>query len=37
MSLLQKLGYVGFRAAALDEWKAYGTRMLGFQLVDGSA
>jgi 2,3-dihydroxybiphenyl 1,2-dioxygenase len=33
---LQALGYVGFHTTALDEWKAYGTRMLGFQLVDGS-
>ena len=34
--MLQSLGYVGFHAPALDEWKAYGARMLGFQLVDGS-
>jgi len=33
---LQALGYVGFHAKALDEWQAYATRMLGFQLVDGS-
>src|SRR5262245_19458724 len=33
---LRALGYVGFHATALDEWKAYGTRTLGFQLVDGS-
>ena len=33
---LQALGYVGFHATALDEWKAYGTRMLGWELVDGS-
>jgi len=34
--MLQALGYVGFHAPALDEWKAYATRMLGFQVVDGS-
>ena len=33
---LQALGYVGFHATALDEWKAYGTRVLGFELVEGS-
>jgi len=33
---VQALGYVGFHATALDEWKAYGTRMLGFQLVEVS-
>ena len=34
---VQALGYVGFHAPALDEWKAYGTCILGFQLVEGSA
>ena len=34
--MLQALGYVGFHAPTLDEWKTYGTRTLGFQLVDGS-
>jgi len=34
--MLQALGYVGFHAPVLDEWKAYATRMLGFQVVDGS-
>ncbi len=34
--MLQALGYVGFHAPALDEWNAYATRMLGFQIVDGS-
>src|SRR4029453_8124532 len=33
---LQSLGYVGFHAPALDEWKAYAARTLGFQVVDGS-
>ena len=33
---IQALGYVGFHASALDEWQAYATRMLGFQLVDQS-
>jgi 2,3-dihydroxybiphenyl 1,2-dioxygenase len=30
----QALGYVGFRAKALDDWRSYGSKMLGFQLVD---
>ena len=30
------LGYVGFRASDLSEWRAYGTRHLGFQVVDRS-
>ena len=30
------LGYVGFRAGDLQEWRAYGTRHLGFQVVDRS-
>jgi 2,3-dihydroxybiphenyl 1,2-dioxygenase len=30
------LGYVGFRASDLAEWRAYGTRHLGFQVVDRS-
>jgi 2,3-dihydroxybiphenyl 1,2-dioxygenase len=30
------LGYVGFRAGDLAEWRAYATRHLGFQLVDRS-
>ena len=33
---VQSLGYVGFHAAALDDWKAYGTRTLGFELAGGS-
>ena len=33
----QALGYVGFRAGDLSEWRAYGTRHLGFQLVDRSS
>ena len=32
----QALGYVGFRTGDLDEWRAYGTRHLGFQVVDRS-
>ena len=28
------LGYVGFRVGDLQEWRAYGTRHLGFQVVD---
>jgi 2,3-dihydroxybiphenyl 1,2-dioxygenase len=34
---LQSLGYVGFRAGDLSEWRAYGTRHLGFQVVDRSS
>jgi 2,3-dihydroxybiphenyl 1,2-dioxygenase len=30
------LGYVGFHAESLDDWRSYGSRMLGFQLVDKS-
>ncbi len=33
---LQALGYVGIRAADLDEWAAYATRFLGMQLVEQS-
>jgi 2,3-dihydroxybiphenyl 1,2-dioxygenase len=33
---LQALGYVGIRAADLDQWATYGTRFLGMQLVDKS-
>lgn len=32
----QALGYVGFHARELDEWRGYGVKMLGFQLVDKS-
>jgi hypothetical protein len=30
----QALGYVGFHTADLDEWRDYGAKMLGFELVD---
>src|ERR1700741_5124846 len=30
------LGYVGFRAADLSDWRDYSTRHLGFQVVDRS-
>jgi 2,3-dihydroxybiphenyl 1,2-dioxygenase len=33
---LEALGYVGIRAADLDEWATYGTRFLGMQLVERS-
>src|SRR5262245_41000768 len=33
----QALGYVGFRSDDLAEWRAYGTRHLGFQVVDRSS
>jgi 2,3-dihydroxybiphenyl 1,2-dioxygenase len=32
----QALGYVGFRATDLGEWRAYGTRHLGLQVIDRS-
>lgn len=35
--LPQALGYVGFHAKDLDDWRGYGSKMLGFQLVDKSA
>jgi 2,3-dihydroxybiphenyl 1,2-dioxygenase len=31
------LGYVGLRAGDLSEWREYGTRHLGFQVVDRSS
>ena len=31
---LQALGYVGVRRQELDDWTAYGTRLLGMQMVD---
>jgi 2,3-dihydroxybiphenyl 1,2-dioxygenase len=31
------LGYVGFRAPDLSDWRDYGTRHLGFQVVDRSS
>jgi 2,3-dihydroxybiphenyl 1,2-dioxygenase len=31
---LQSLGYVGIRGKNLDEWRTYGTRFLGMQIVD---
>jgi 2,3-dihydroxybiphenyl 1,2-dioxygenase len=32
----QALGYVGFHAKELDDWRGYGTKMLGLQVVDRS-
>jgi 2,3-dihydroxybiphenyl 1,2-dioxygenase len=32
----QALGYVGFSAKDMDEWRGYGGKMLGLQLVDKS-
>jgi 2,3-dihydroxybiphenyl 1,2-dioxygenase len=32
----QALGYVGFHTKDLDDWRGYGTGMLGFQLIDKS-
>jgi 2,3-dihydroxybiphenyl 1,2-dioxygenase len=34
---LLTLGYVGLRAKNVDDWAAYGTRLLGMQIVDKSA
>jgi 2,3-dihydroxybiphenyl 1,2-dioxygenase len=34
---INALGYVGLRASDLDEWRSYGTGLLGMQLVDKSA
>ena len=34
---LQSLGYVGIRTSRLDDWKDYGARFLGLELVDNSA
>ncbi|MFL6934240.1 MAG: VOC family protein [Xanthobacteraceae bacterium] len=33
---VQALGYVGIRAKRLDDWAAYGTRLLGLQRIDKS-
>src|SRR5262245_15440299 len=34
---LQSLGYIGLHAANVDDWLAYGTRLLGMQVADKSA
>jgi 2,3-dihydroxybiphenyl 1,2-dioxygenase len=34
---LQSLGYIGLRASNIDDWLAYGTRLLGMQVTDKSA
>jgi 2,3-dihydroxybiphenyl 1,2-dioxygenase len=34
---LQALGYVGFGSAALDDWRQFGTRLVGLQAVERSA
>ncbi|MGZ5872699.1 MAG: VOC family protein [Bradyrhizobium sp.] len=33
---LQALGYVGFGSAALDDWRQFGTKLVGLQLVERS-
>ncbi|MFL6802412.1 MAG: VOC family protein [Xanthobacteraceae bacterium] len=33
---VQALGYVGIRAKGLDDWAAYGSRLLGLQRIDKS-
>jgi hypothetical protein len=33
---VQSLGYVGLRAKDIDDWRGYGTRLLGLQAVDRS-
>jgi 2,3-dihydroxybiphenyl 1,2-dioxygenase len=34
--MLQSLGYIGLHAKNVDDWAAYGTRLLGLQIVDRS-
>ena len=34
---LKSLGYIGLHAANVDDWLAYGTRLLGMQVADKSA
>jgi 2,3-dihydroxybiphenyl 1,2-dioxygenase len=34
---LQALGYAGFGSAALDDWRQFGTRLVGLQAVERSA
>jgi 2,3-dihydroxybiphenyl 1,2-dioxygenase len=34
---LQSLGYIGLRASNVDDWLAYGTRLLGMQVTDKTA
>jgi 2,3-dihydroxybiphenyl 1,2-dioxygenase len=36
MMPLQALGYVGFGSAALDDWRQFGTKMVGLQAVERS-
>src|SRR4051794_11067215 len=33
---VQALGYAGFGSAALDEWRQFGTRLVGLQAVERS-
>jgi 2,3-dihydroxybiphenyl 1,2-dioxygenase len=33
-AMLQALGYVGFGSAALDDWRAFGTGLVGLQAVE---
>jgi 2,3-dihydroxybiphenyl 1,2-dioxygenase len=35
--MLKALGYVGARAKSLDDWVAYGTRLLGMEVVEQGA
>jgi 2,3-dihydroxybiphenyl 1,2-dioxygenase len=35
--MLKALGYVGLRATSLDDWVAYGARLLGMQVAERSA
>ncbi len=35
--MLKSLGYVGLRAKSLDDWVAYGSRLLGMQVVERGA
>src|ERR1700691_598094 len=34
---LQALGYAGFGSAALDDWRQFGTALVGLQAVERSA
>jgi 2,3-dihydroxybiphenyl 1,2-dioxygenase len=35
--IVQALGYAGFGSAALDDWRQFGTRLVGLQAVERSA
>jgi 2,3-dihydroxybiphenyl 1,2-dioxygenase len=37
MAAVQALGYAGFGSSALDDWRQFGTRLVGLQAVERSA